>query len=113
MTTLQTAVFDTKPYDREALQRAVSNGEIEWRFVDWRLSAETAAAAQGAQAICSFVNDRADRKCLEAVASVGVKHVALRCAGYNSVDIDAATRAWPFRHTGAGLLALRSGGARS
>src|SRR2546430_14534117 len=91
MTNLQTVVFDTKPYDRESLQRAVSNGKIEWRFVDWRLSAETAAAAQGAQAICIFVNDRADRACLEALASRGVKHVALHCAGYNSVDIDAAT----------------------
>jgi len=91
MTTLQTAVFDTKPYDRESLQRAVSNGEIEWRFLDWRLSAETAASAEGARAVCIFVNDRADRACLEALASRGVKHVALRCAGYNSVDIDAAT----------------------
>ena len=91
MTKLQTVVFDTKPYDRESLQRAGSNGEIEWRFVDWRLSAETAAAAQEAQAICIFVNDSADRKCLEALASQGVKHVALRCAGYNGVDIAAAT----------------------
>ncbi len=91
MTTLRTAVFDTKPYDRESLQRAVSNGEIEWRFMDWRLSAETAASAEGARAVCIFVNDRADRACLEALASRGVKHVALRCAGYNSVDIDAAT----------------------
>src|SRR5260221_3103763 len=91
MTTLRTAVFDTKPYDRESVQRAGYNGETEWRFLDWRLSAETAAAAQGAQAICIFVNDRADRACLEALASRGVKHVALRCAGYNSVDIDAAT----------------------
>jgi hypothetical protein len=49
MTKLQTVVFDTKPYDRESLQSAGSNGEVEWRFVDWRLSAETAAAAQGAQ----------------------------------------------------------------
>src|SRR5262249_16856943 len=65
--------------------------EIEWRFVDWRLSAETAAAAQGAQAICIFVNDRADRACLEALASQGVKHIAPRCAGYNNVDIGAAT----------------------
>jgi D-lactate dehydrogenase len=91
MTTLQTVVFDTKPYDRESLQRALSNGKIEWRFVDWRLSAETAPAAQGARAVCIFVNDRADRPCLEALASQGVKHIALRCAGYNGVDIAAAT----------------------
>src|SRR5438034_6580319 len=110
MTTLQTAVFDTKPYDRESLQRAASNGEIEWRFMDWRLSAETSASAKGARAICIFVNDRADRACLEALASRGVKHVALRCAGYNSVDIEAA---WNFGHARSGVLALRSGGARS
>src|ERR1700756_5547219 len=91
MTTLQAAVFDTKPYDRESLQRAVANGEIEWRFMDGRLSAETAASAQGAHAVCIFVNDRADRACLEALASLDVKHIALRCAGYNSVDIEAAT----------------------
>jgi D-lactate dehydrogenase len=91
MTTLKTAVFDTKSYDRESLQRAGSNGEIEWRFMEWRLSAETATAAQGARAVCIFVNDRADRTCLEALASQGVKHVALRCAGYNGVDLAAAT----------------------
>jgi D-lactate dehydrogenase len=91
MTTLRTVVFDTKPYDRESLQRAASNGEIEWHFVDWRLSAETASAAQDARAVCIFVNDRADRACLEALASFGVKHIALRCAGFNGVDIAAAT----------------------
>jgi D-lactate dehydrogenase len=90
MTTLQAAVFDTKSYDRESLQRAALSSEIQWRFMDWRLSAETAAAAQGARAICIFVNDRADRACLEALASLGVQHVALRCAGYNSIDIAAA-----------------------
>jgi len=91
MTTLRTVVFDTKPYERESLQRAGTKDKVEWHFVDWRLSAETASAAQGARAVCIFVNDRADRACLEALASNGVKHIALRCAGYNGVDIEAAT----------------------
>ena len=91
MTRLKTVVFDTKPYDRESLQRATSNGKVEWHFVDWRLSADTASAAQGARAVCIFVNDRADRKCLEILASHGMRHIALRCAGYNGVDIEAAT----------------------
>jgi D-lactate dehydrogenase len=90
MTKLRTVVFDTKPYDRESLQRDASSEEIEWNFVDWRLSAETAASAKGAQAICVFVNDRADRPCLEALMSQDVRHIALRCAGYNGVDIEAA-----------------------
>src|SRR5829696_7949164 len=86
----QTVVFDTKPYDREPLQRAGAGLDIVWRFMDCRLSAETAAAAHGAQAVCTFVNDRVDRPCLEALAKLGVRHVALRCAGFNSIDLTAA-----------------------
>lgn len=87
---LQTTVFDTKPYDREALESASAAGGIDWRFLEARLSAETAAAAQGARAVCIFVNDHADRPCLEILASLGVKHLALRCAGFNDVDLAAA-----------------------
>jgi D-lactate dehydrogenase len=87
---IQTVVFDTKQYDREQLQRSSAGTEVEWRFMDWRLSAETAAAAHGAQAVCTFVNDRVDRPCLEALAKLGVRHVALRCAGFNSIDVAAA-----------------------
>ena len=91
MTTVETAVFDTKPYDRQSLQRAAAKGQIEWRFMEWRLSAETAAAAEGVRAVCIFVNDQADRASLEALALRGVKHVALRCAGYNNIDVATAT----------------------
>jgi D-lactate dehydrogenase len=86
----QTVVFDTKPYDREPLRHASTGLAIEWRFMECRLSAETAAAAHGAQAVCTFVNDRVDRPCLEALTRLGVKHIALRCAGFNSVDLSAA-----------------------
>ena len=59
-------------------------------LLEFRLSAETAVAANGAQAVCIFVNDRADRPCIEALAGIGVKHIALRCAGFNGVDLAAA-----------------------
>lgn len=87
---IRTIVFDTKPYDREALQQASEGGPVHWRFMEFRLSAETARAAEGAAAVCIFVNDRADRPCLEALAALGVKHLALRCAGFNGVDLAAA-----------------------
>src|SRR5690349_11890906 len=90
MTSVNTVVFDTKPYDRDSLQRGATNDGVKWRFFESRLSVDTAPAARGAQAICIFVNDRADRACLEALAALGVKHVALRCAGFNSVDLPAA-----------------------
>ncbi len=83
-------VFDTKPYDRISLQNAPSGGEIEWRFMEHRLSAETALSAQGGSAVCIFVNDHADRPCLEILRSLGIKHLALRCAGFNGVDLKAA-----------------------
>jgi D-lactate dehydrogenase len=86
----RTVVFDTKPYDREPLALASTAGDIDWRFMDCRLSVDTAMAAKGAVAICIFVNDRADRPCLEALRTLGVRHLALRCAGFNGVDLVAA-----------------------
>lgn len=87
---IETAVYDTKPYDREYLVKAVGAEGIAWRFHEFRLSAETAAAAKGAQAVCVFVNDHADRACLEELVAHGVKLLALRCAGHNNVDLTAA-----------------------
>jgi len=84
------AVFDTKPYDRESLQHAAANTKIEWRFLDFRLTRETAPLAQGAVSVCVFVNDQVDRSCLEILAAQGVKLVALRCTGFNNVDLAAA-----------------------
>jgi D-lactate dehydrogenase len=86
---MKTVVFDTKPYDRESLGPA-GDGKIEWVFQELRLNADTALAAQGAKAVCIFVNDKADRAALQALSSLGVRHVALRCAGFNCVDLAAA-----------------------
>src|SRR3954462_8930732 len=87
---VRTVVFDTKGYDRESLQEADSADQIGWQFMECRLAIETATAASDAQAGCVFVNDRLDRSCIELLASQGVKHIALRCAGYNGVDLAAA-----------------------
>lgn len=88
MTTV--SVFDTKPYDRRFLQQASKNSGIEWRFHDFRLSSETAELAKNSQAVCVFVNDHLDRPCLEILAAQGIRLVALRCAGFNNVDLAAA-----------------------
>src|SRR5215831_10966217 len=84
------AVFDTKPYDREALQQASTNHGIEWHFLEFRLTEDTAQAAKNARAVCVFVNDQLDRPCLEVLASQGVELVALRCTGFNNVDLESA-----------------------
>lgn len=87
---ITTAVFDTKSYDCESLQSAGPAESIDWRFIEERLSSRTASFAQGAQAVCIFVNDLADRPCLEQLQEIGIKHIALRCAGFNGVDLAAA-----------------------
>lgn len=91
MKPLTISFYDTKSYDQQAFLDAAKDAEgIEWRFHDFRLNAETAASAVGAQAVCVFVNDRVDAACIEVLAKLGVKLVALRCAGFNNVDLAAA-----------------------
>ncbi|MBM3837849.1 MAG: 2-hydroxyacid dehydrogenase [Verrucomicrobia bacterium] len=85
---LETAVYDTKPYDRQYLTAATHH--IKWRFHEFRLSADTAVAAKGAQAVCVFVHDVADRSCLATLSKLGIRLLALRCAGHNNVDLAAA-----------------------
>jgi len=87
---INVSFYDTKPYDRDYFSRAVGSDRIAWEFHEFGLETKTAAASQGAQAVCVFVNDRLDRACLEALKKEGVKLVALRCAGYNNVDTAAA-----------------------
>src|SRR5262245_12453992 len=84
------AVFDTKPYDREALEQASADRHIEWRFLEFRLSQDTASAAKDARAVCVFVNDEVNRPCLEVLAGQGVELVALRATGFNNIDVQSA-----------------------
>lgn len=87
---LVVAVYDTKPHDRKYLEEAYGSQNIEWRFFDFRLNEASAVTAKGAHAICIFVNDHADRSCLTILAKLGVKMIALRCAGFNNIDLAAA-----------------------
>jgi D-lactate dehydrogenase len=87
---LTLAFYDTKPYDREYFARAADGTNVILHHHDFRLSSETASSAQGADAVCVFVNDRLNRECLTKLADLGVKLVALRCAGFNNVDRVAA-----------------------
>lgn len=87
---IEVTVFDTKPYDRQYLEEAHGSKDIHWRFLDFRLTEASAVTAQGSQSICIFVNDIVDRSCMETLSKLGIKHIALRCAGYNNVDLTAA-----------------------
>jgi D-lactate dehydrogenase len=87
---LNVIVYDSKPYTQDFFRAESKDAGIEWRFQDFRLTTDLAATARGSQAVCVFVNDQVDRPCLEALKAQGVRLVALRCTGFNNVDLEAA-----------------------
>jgi D-lactate dehydrogenase len=87
---MRVAFYDTKSYDRDYFGKASEGTGLEAVFHDFRLCSANAASAEGADAVCVFVNDKVDRECLVLLAGRGVRMVALRCAGFNNVDLDAA-----------------------
>lgn len=93
---MRTAVFSTKAYDRQFLAPAAEAAGHELTFFEPRLTLETAVLARGFPAICSFVNDALSADVLAALAAGGTRWVALRCAGFNQVDLAAAER-WKIR----------------
>ena len=87
---MKTTVFSTKPYDREFLEAGNALARHELVFVENRLRADTARLAAGSPAICAFVNDGLDATVLRALHAGGARFIAMRCAGYNNVDLTAA-----------------------
>ncbi len=84
------AVYNSKSYDREYFERSNSSGELKLKFYEFQLDADNVGTAAGQDAVCIFVNDRVNRACLEKLKAEGIKLIALRCAGFNNVDLEAA-----------------------
>ena len=89
---MKVAIFATKSYDREFLEEANMRFGHELTFFDPNLSSETVRMAEGFHAVCVFVNDRLDEQVLNQLLLFGIKIVALRCAGFNNVDLAAAEK---------------------
>lgn len=89
---MRIAVYSTKSYDRRYLEAANRDGAHELLFLEERLTVHTVRAADGAQAVCVFVNDEARAGVLDALRAQGTRLIALRCAGFNNVDLAAAQR---------------------
>ena len=89
---MRVAVFGTKSYDREFLQAANDRqgGLHELAFIEPRLTATTVRLAESFPAVCVFVNDTVDRSALQKLSTGGTRLIALRCAGFNQVDLQAA-----------------------
>lgn len=83
------AFFDTKAYDKESFLK-YGNDEINIRFFENKLNRDTVSMAACCDAVCAFVNDNIDKYVIEQLEKFGVGLVAMRCAGYNNVDLKSA-----------------------
>ncbi len=87
---MKLAVYSTKQYDRKYLEQVNEGYGFELTFFDFLLTEHTAKTAHDCTGVCIFVNDDGSRAVLEELAELGVKFIALRCAGFNNVDLEAA-----------------------
>jgi D-lactate dehydrogenase len=87
---MKIAVFSTRPYDRQFLDAANADGRHELRYLECPLNVSTTALAKGSSAVCLFANDHANATTIMAFAHMGVRLIALRSAGFNNVDLEAA-----------------------
>ncbi len=90
MDTVKIAFFDTKSYDRDVFNEINKSHGFEIKYLRYHLSQETAVLAKGNNTVCVFVNDQLDADVIEQLFELGIKLIALRCAGYNNVDFKAA-----------------------
>jgi len=87
---MKIAFYDTKSYDRKWFDRLREEYGAEIIYYEGRLNSRTAVLAKGCEAVCAFVNDDIGSETIEALHRKGVKLIAMRCAGYNNVDLSAA-----------------------
>lgn len=84
------ALFDAKPYDIEFFGKANKDFEFDIKYMPVHLTKETAVMAEGYDAVCVFVNDIVSSDVISQLEKNGTKLIALRCAGYNNVDLRTA-----------------------
>ena len=87
---IKVAFYDTKEYDKPSFEQYGSQHDMQFRFLETKLNEDTVELAKGCDAVCVFVNDTVSATVIEKLYEYGVKLIALRSAGYNNVDVQAA-----------------------
>lgn len=87
---IKVAVFDTKAYDSRYLPEFADKHDLELTYFDAKLDETTVSLANGFDAVCVFVNDTVNKKVIDTLYNQGTRLIALRCAGFNNVDLNAA-----------------------
>lgn len=90
---MKIAFFDTHSYDKKSFTQANENFNYEIDFRDYKLNENTALTAKGFDVVCVFVNDIVNEAVIKTLKECGIKLIALRCAGFNNVDLKAADEA--------------------
>ena len=87
---MKIAFFDTKPYDKPSFEKYGALHDIKFKFFETKLTPDTVDLARGYDGVCVFVNDTVDAAVIDRLHEMGVDTLALRCAGFNNVDVKHA-----------------------
>lgn len=87
---MKIAFFDTKPYDKPSFEMYADKYGITFKYFETKLNEDTVDLAHGFDGVCVFVNDTVNSAVIDRLCGMGVKAVALRCAGFNNVDVKYA-----------------------
>ena len=87
---IKVAFFDAEAYDKPSFEHYGSKHDMQFRFLETKLNEDTVELARGCNAVCVFVNDTVNAAVIDRLYAMGVKLIALRSAGYNNVDVQAA-----------------------
>lgn len=87
---MKIAFFDTKPYDKESFDKFGDTAGVSFKYFETKLNEDTVDLAAGYDGVCVFVNDTVNAAVIDRLTELGVKVVALRCAGFNNVDMKYA-----------------------
>ena len=82
--------FDSKEYDIASFEKVIDRNTFECKYLEVKLSMDTVDLAKGYDVVCAFVNDIVDDKVIDKLYEYEIKLIALRCAGYNNVDVKYA-----------------------
>ena len=88
---MRIAFFDTKPYDKPSFEKYGEKHGVTFKFFETKLNEDTVDLVNGFDGVCVFVNDTVNSIVIDKLYEKGVKYVALRCAGFNNVDINHAS----------------------
>ena len=87
---MKIAFFDTKPYDKTYFEIYGAKYNVEFKFFETKLNGDTVFLAKGFDGVCVFVNDTVNAEVIDRLCNLNINVLALRCAGFNNVDMKYA-----------------------